>query len=158
MAHSFVNDRYLVFEFYAKVLNLPKISDIFFVKYDSAEMNRNSWLHIWLALPRGQRRVMVVLLCVILLLGGIDMGWKIYENNHKTTTADYSLLEEDIAAFRLQLDTVPVANRRKTYIRHTKVVRDTVANKELPTKQRKGAKTSRQPEQRSMQAVPRVSK
>lgn len=89
-------------------------------------MNRNSWLDKWMSLPRGQRRATVVLLCVIVVLCGLQMYVRVQEHYATPSATDYSVIQQEIDRFRSHLDSVPLSARRKPYVRHTKVVRDSV--------------------------------
>lgn len=91
-------------------------------------MNRNSWLDKWMSLPRGQRRATVVLLCVIVVLCGLQAYIRVQDSHATPSTTDYSVIQQEIDLFRSHLDSVPLSDRRKPYVRHTKVVRDTVAS------------------------------
>lgn len=86
---------------------------------------RNKWIDMWMELSRGQRRAVVVLLCVIAMLCVAQVvAWQMREH-HRETTADYSVLEQEITRFRSQLDTVPVENRPPVYVRRTHARPDT---------------------------------
>ncbi len=89
-------------------------------------MNRNSWFDKWMSLPRGQRRATVVLLCVIVALCGVQAYVRMQGHHATPSTTDYSVIQQEIDRFRSRLDSVPLSARRKPYVRHTKVVCDSV--------------------------------
>ncbi len=88
-------------------------------------MMRSKWKDSWLNLPRGQRRAIVALLCIIMLLSGVQMvAWRYRKHTEKITT-DYSALEQEIDDFRSYIDTIPVEQRRPVYKRRTHALPDT---------------------------------
>lgn len=96
-------------------------------------MNRNSWLDKWMSLPRGQRRATIILLCIIVILCALQIYIHVDQRSAKPSSSDYSALQQEIELFRSQLDSIPVSARRKPYVRHTKVVHDTVKNSLRPS-------------------------
>ena len=95
-------------------------------------MNRNSWLDKWMSLPRGQRRATIILLCIIIILCSTQTIVYIHRQRSVPASADYSVLQQEIDQFRSQLDSVPVSDRRKPYVRHAKVVPDTAKSSVRP--------------------------
>lgn len=88
-------------------------------------MKSNKWMDMWLALPRGQRRAVVVLLCAIILLCvGQIVAWH-YRSDNRALNNDYSLLEQEITLFRSQIDSIPLDERRPAYVRRTHATPDT---------------------------------
>ncbi len=89
-------------------------------------MNRNSFFDKWMSLSRGQRRATIVLVAVIVVLAGAQAGVCLYRQNREVVTTDYSAIEQEIVSFRARLDSVPAAKSSRKYVRHKRVVRDSV--------------------------------
>lgn len=117
-------------------------------------MNKNQWLDMWMILPRGQRRILMVLLCVIAILCVVRGIAALQRNNDKVVTADYSALEQEITEFRSQLDTIPLDERRPVYVRRTNAQPDTTAAKPLTLKHRDTSKQQHSP--REIETMQRV--
>lgn len=108
-------------------------------------MNRNSFIDAWLALSRGQRRATVVLVAVIVVMAILQVGISYHKGQRRDATAEYSVLQQEIALFRSQADSVLPVDDKHSYVRHTRVVPDTV-----------GYKPQNASSQRVMQPVPRI--
>lgn len=116
-------------------------------------MNKNQWLDLWMMLPQGQRRILLLLVCVIVLLC-VVRGVAALQRSDEPT-ADYSALEQEITDFRSQLDTIPLDERRPVYERRTDARRDTtIAAKQAARQARKKAKQQREP--RPIESMQRV--
>lgn len=110
---------------------------------------------MWMELSRGQRRAVLVLLCVIMLLCVVQVITQCIKAQQSEMTADYSVLEQEITEFRSQLDTIPVENRPPTYLRRTHARPDSTHNTHVKF-HRKKAKTKATP--RTIDDTPRVDK
>lgn len=108
-------------------------------------MNRNSFIDAWLALSRGQRRATLVLAVVVIVMAALQAGVSYHRSQRHDATADYSVLQQEIALFRSQADSVFQVDAKHTYVRHTRVVRDTVEYK-----------PQNDPSQHHLQPVPRI--
>lgn len=89
-------------------------------------MKLNIFNDAWLALPRGQRRATVILLCIIVVLCGVRVVVGIYRDDADVTTDDFVVVEQEIEQFRKTLDTIPTDKKGKSLLRHKKVMYDTV--------------------------------
>lgn len=107
-------------------------------------MNRNSFIDTWLALSRGQRRATIVLVLAIAILAVWQVRVSHDKRQRREAPSNYSVLQQEIALFRSQADSVLPQGGKSTYVRHTSVVRDTVNT--FP----------KRPSQRAMQPVPRI--
>lgn len=96
-------------------------------------MNRNDWVDMWLVLSRGQRRVIILLACIIVILCIARIAVSVQRTNSVEPSTDYSVLEQEIATFRSQLDTVPLDERRPLYIRRAEA-EDSVAQQQYEEK------------------------
>lgn len=108
-------------------------------------MNRNSFIDKWLALSRGQRRATVVLAVIVIVLAVIQAGISYNRAHKQNVAADYSVLEQEISLFRSQADSIPLGERKRSYVRNDRVVRDTMDNR-----------LQNVPVQRTMESVPRI--
>ena len=115
----------------------------------------NKWIDSWINMPRGQRRAIVVLLCVVVLLCGVQaIAWS-YRRHVEKQTTDYSVLEQEIENFRSLIDTIPVDRRRPTYVRRTHARPDSVmSNNDAPNMQNRNVKVKNPP--RRIEEVQRV--
>lgn len=120
-------------------------------------MKSNKWIDMWCALPLGQRRAIVVLLCVVVLLTLVQVAVNVHTRKALSTTADYTVLEDDIAHFRSQLDTIPEEERPPVYVRRTHARPDTTSTPSVPMRsvtRKKQKTTPQQPE--VLQPIPRI--
>ena len=120
-------------------------------------MKWNKWFDKWLSLPRGQRRATLILLVVALLLCIAQLVASHYRHTYRPPTTDYTQLEEEIALFRSQLDTIPEEERRPTYIRRTHARYDSTYPVVKP-KAVKKIKPQREIQHTKVDAVPRLNK
>ncbi len=119
-------------------------------------MNKNSWLDMWLVIPRGQRRVIVVLLCVVAILLVAQVVVTVCRNNHQEPAADYSVLEQEISDFRSHLDTIPLDERRPTYVRRTTFKDDTTRQQKVYQSVRNRSVKRQQHYERKVVPTPRI--
>ena len=119
-------------------------------------MKWNKWFDKWLSLPRGQRRATLILLVVAFLLCIAQLVATHYRHTYQPPTTDYTQLEEEIALFRSQLDTIPEEDRRPTYIRRTHARYDSTYPVVKPTRKRVKPQVEKQPPK--IEAVPRLEK
>ena len=120
-------------------------------------MKWNEWLDKWTALPRGQRRATLVLLIVASILCVAQIVASHHRHTTTPTSADYSQLEEEIALFRQQLDTIPESDRRPTYIRRTHARKDSTYPTIQPKKKSsKKSKSRTQSQPSKIEPVPRI--
>ena len=117
-------------------------------------MKHNRWSDKWLALPRGQRRATVVLLCVVVLLAVVQPVVTQTTHRRDSVEADYTVLKQEIEQFCSQLDTIPEEERRPVYIRRTHARPDSTIDNRKVVRTRKKAAT--QPTQLPIEAVPRL--
>lgn len=119
-------------------------------------MNKNSWLDMWLVIPRGQRRVIIVLLCVVAILLVAQVVVTVCRNNHQEPATDYSVLEQEISDFRSHLDTIPLDERRPTYVRRTTFKDDTARQQKPLQSVRKRSGKRQQHHERKVEPTPRI--
>lgn len=117
-------------------------------------MNKNRWNDKWLALPRGQRRATIVLLCVVVMLAVARLVVAHITENKPQVPADYSSIEQEIELFRMQLDTIPVEERRPVYLRRTHARPDSTIDNIKP--RRKPSQQAATPQPRRIEPVPRL--
>ena len=136
---------------------MPKASNMLLEIYSpstASKMKDNAWNDKWLALPRGQRRATVVLLCVVVLLAIAQLVATHIAHHRNQVTADYTALEQEIVQFCSQLDTVPDEERRPAYIRRTHARPDSALDNSRVV--RKSVKAISHKPQRPIEAVPRL--
>ncbi len=114
-------------------------------------MKNGKWLDKWYALSLGQRRVTMLLLVLMLLLAVAQIVASYNRAYVVAEVEDFAQLEQEVAAFRLHLDTVPLHERRPVYHRRTHARRDTslVIEASLPRRLER-------PTPRAVDAVPRI--
>lgn len=117
-------------------------------------MKWHKWLDKWTALSRGQRRATIILLIASCILCIVQLITSQHSSRTSTTTGDYTQLEEEIARFRLQLDTIPEAERRPVYIRRTHARKDSTYPIIKTKKSNKKSQTQDKPT--TLQPVPRI--
>jgi hypothetical protein len=94
--------------------------------------------------------VVALLLCIAQLVASH------YRHTYRPPTTDYTQLEEEIALFRSQLDTIPEEDRRPTYIRRTHARYDSTYPVVKPTRKRIKPQVEKQPPK--IESVPRLEK
>ena len=117
-------------------------------------MKWNKWLDKWTALPRGQRRATIVLLVVACVLCIAQLIASHYNHTRTTPNGNYTLLEEEIALFRSQLDTIPEEERPAVYIRRTHARKDSTYPIIKPKRKPRKPQVEVQPKQ--IEPVPRI--
>ena len=117
-------------------------------------MKWNKWLDKWTALPRGQRRATIVLLVVACVLCIAQLIASHYSHSKPTPDGNYTLLEEEIALFRSQLDTIPEEERRPVYIRRTHAHKDSTYPIFKPKQKKRKPQVEVQPTK--IEPVPRI--
>ena len=120
-------------------------------------MKWNKWSDKWLSLPRGQRRATLFLVVVALVLCIAQLAAIHYRHTQQPPASDYTQLEQEIALFRSQLDTIPEEERRPTYIRRTHARNDSTYPIVKP-KAVKKIKPQREIQHTKVDAVPRLNK
>ena len=121
-------------------------------------MKWNKWLDKWTALPRGQRRATIILLIVSCVLCIVQLITSHHSSTTTTPSGDYTQLEEEIALFRSQLDTIPEAERRPIYIRRTHAHKDSAFTNIQPKKKNhKKSKSQTKREPTFLEPVPRIN-
>lgn len=120
-------------------------------------MNKNNMLDMWMTIPRGQRRVLMLLVCIIVILSVVQVVVSLQRNSSEEPAADYSLLEQEIADFRSQLDTIPLDERRPVYVRRTNVEPDTaVRAQQTRRKYKRNTQNKQQHTPRAIESMQRV--
>lgn len=122
-------------------------------------MSKNKLVDMWMMIPRGERRVLLLLLCVLAALGMVRWMFSTERQEGRDATADYSVLEQEITDFRSQLDTIPPDERRPTYRRRTNVEPDSTIDQQAAKKRKMSNKKTHTPRPiETMQRVEETSK
>lgn len=122
-------------------------------------MSNNRWVDMWMMIPRGERRVLLLLLCVLVALGMVRLMFSADHRPANDNSADYSVLEQEITDFRSQLDTIPLDERRPTYSRRTNTDPDSAIDRRAAQWHKKHSKPTHQPRPiETMQRLDETSK
>lgn len=116
------------------------------------------WIDMWMSLTKGQRRATLILLAVVAIVGAVQVVVSHSHRNSHDVTADYTVLESEIALFRQSLDTIPPSERPSGYHRRTDSKPDTMSIKPMEeVKSSQPAKHTASPTPQVLEAMPRIS-